>query len=49
MDREKIKLIVKNMELLVDALKNELLDDELAPENATVVPYQDDYDEVFVE
>lgn len=50
MDTEKVKLIVKNLELLVHSLKQELnsapkevVDDE----NAITVPYGGDYDEVF--
>lgn len=47
MDREKIKLIVRNMELLVDALKKELDEPIIPTENVNVVPFEDDYDEVF--
>ena len=50
MDTEKLKLIVRNLELLVHSLKQELnsapkevIDDE----NSATVPYQEDYDEVF--
>ena len=49
MNKEKIKLIVRNMELLVDALKQELNEDEPVEEISTV-PFEDsDYDEVFSE
>jgi hypothetical protein len=50
MDTEKLNLIVRNLELLVHSLKQELnsapkevVDDE----NATTVPFEADYDEVF--
>ena len=49
MDKERVKLIVKNMELLVNALKTELNENEVFKESANVVPYMSDYDEVFVE
>lgn len=50
MNTERVKLIAKNMELLVHSLKQEL---ESAPEeviqdeNSVITPYQGDYDEVF--
>lgn len=51
MNQDRLKLIVKNLELLVDSLKSELdSNDDL--EYHKVVPYfneTEDYDEVFVE
>jgi hypothetical protein len=49
MDKERVKLIVKNMELLIDALKKEIDDDAIFEEGSIVLPYKDDYDEVFSE
>jgi len=46
MDREKLKLILRNMELLLDSLKVELLSDETY-KISDIVPLEDDYDEVF--
>jgi len=37
------------MELLVDALKKELDEPIVFEENMNVVPFEDDYDEVFSE
>jgi hypothetical protein len=51
MDKEKLKLIIKNLESLVDCLKSEVYSDvdaykqELKYEE--VASYVDDYDEVF--
>lgn len=51
MDKERVKLIIRNMELLIDSLKQELSDNhsvESVPiETVNTVPYVDDYDEVF--
>ena len=50
MDRERVKLIVRNMELLVHSLKQELegIPDEVTTkENVSIGPYEGDYDEVF--
>lgn len=50
MDLEKLKLIVKNLDLLVNSLKQEI---NSAPkevtedEDAMITPHQNDYDEVF--
>ena len=49
MDREKLKLIVKNLESLVECLKSEIYSD-VDSYKATyeeVAPYITDYDEVF--
>jgi hypothetical protein len=51
MDKEKLKLIIRNLESLVDCLKSEVYSDvdsykqDLNYEQ--VAPYIDDYDEVF--
>ena len=50
MDREKLKLIVKNLKLLVDSLESEVYSDTEAYEfeNYTQMhPLPTDYDEVF--
>jgi hypothetical protein len=49
MNKEKVKLIVKNMELLVDALKKELDENQSFFEGVNTVPFREDYDEVFSE
>lgn len=47
-DQERLKLIVKNLELLVESLKKELnLDEKLEYTYEEVKPYIEDYDEVF--
>jgi hypothetical protein len=49
MDKEKLKLIVHNLELLVDSLKSEVYSDVDAYKASyeEVAPYISDYDEVF--
>ena len=48
MDRDKLKLIVRNLELLVDSLKTELYADKQSYLNYDeVAPALRDYDEVF--
>jgi len=51
MDKEKLKLIVRNLELLVDSLKAEVYSDVDAYKSKInydeVVKYVHDYDEVF--
>jgi len=49
MDKEKLKLIVHNLELLVDSLKSEIHSDVDAYKvnYEEVAPYINDYDEVF--
>lgn len=50
MDKERLKLIVKNMELLVQSLKSELEDEQKYDYSyEEISPYIDDYDEVFYE
>ena len=51
MDREKLKLIVKNLKLLVDSLESEVNSDTEAYKYETYQqissPIDDDYDEIF--
>ena len=49
MDKEKLKLIIKNLESLVECLKSEVYSDVglYKPQYEEIVPYIDDYDEVF--
>ena len=49
MEKDKLKLIVRNLELLVDALKSEVYSDVTAYEYENIAPYLTDYDEVFDE
>jgi len=45
--REKLKLIVKNLKLLVDALESEVYSDVDAYSNSKAFSQITDYDEVF--
>ena len=51
MDQEKLKLIVRNLESLVECLKSEINSDVDAykqePQYEQIAPYLEDYDEVF--
>ena len=47
MDKEKVKLIVRNLELLVDYLKAEIYSDVSSYRFDDIVPREVDYDEVF--
>ena len=47
MDREKLKIIIRNLELLVDSLKAEVYSDVQAYKYDDVKPMHLDYDEVF--
>ena len=47
MDREKLKLIVKNLKLLVDSLESEVYSDVYAYTNSEAFAKITDYDEVF--
>ena len=53
MDQEKLKLIVRNLESLVECLKTEIdSDSDLSsykqePQYEEIAPYLEDYDEVF--
>jgi hypothetical protein len=50
MDRQKLKLIVRNLELLVDSLKDEINSDENPVLNyEEIAPYLEEYDEVYDE
>ena len=48
MNKDKIKLILRNMELLLDSLKAEVLTDETY-QISDIIPLDEDYDEVFGE
>jgi hypothetical protein len=47
MDRDKIKLLLRNMELTLDALKAEVYSDVEAYKYDEIKPMHLDYDEVF--
>ena len=51
MDQEKLKLIVRNLESLVECLKSEIYSEvdsyKENPQYEEVAPYLTDYDEVF--
>jgi len=47
MDREKLKLIVKNLESLIECLKSEIYSDADTYKYEEIAPYLNDYDEVF--
>jgi|TARA_B100000035_G_C20684848_1_gene415621 hypothetical protein len=49
MEREKLKLIVRNLKLLVEALESEVYSDIDAykPNYEEIAPHISDYDEVF--
>ena len=51
MDKEKLKLIIRNLESLVECLKSEIYSDvdsyKQEPQYEQVTPYLTDYDEVF--
>jgi hypothetical protein len=49
MDREKVKLIVRNMELLVQSLKSELEEQPEYKYEEIVSYIEDDIDEYYVE
>lgn len=47
MDKDKLKLIVRNLELLVDSLKAEIYSDVQAYKYDDINPMHVDYDEIF--
>ena len=47
MDKEKLKLIVRNLELLVDSLKVEIYSDVDAYKNSDAFQSPVDYDELY--
>jgi len=47
MERDKLKLIVRNMELLLDALKVEVYSDVDAYKNSKAFESPSDYDELY--
>ena len=49
MVKDKLKLIVRNLDLLVGALKSEVYSDVQAYQYAKIAPHLTDYDEVYDE
>ncbi len=49
MEKDKLKLIVRNLELLVEALKSEVYSDVKAYEYENIASHLTDYDEVYDE
>lgn len=47
MDREKLKLLIRNMELILDSLKAEVYSDTKAYKFDDIRPRELEYDEVF--
>ena len=47
MDKEKVKLIVRNLELLVDSLKVEIYSDVSSYRYDDINPREADYEEIF--
>jgi len=47
MEKDKLKLIVRNLELLVDSLKAEIYSDVAAYKIDDIQPRHLDYDEIF--
>ena len=47
MDKDKLKLIVRNLELLVDSLKAEIYSDVSSYRFDDIKPKELDYDEIF--
>lgn len=47
MNKDKVKLIIRNMELLLDSLKAELYSDTPSYKFDDIKPYEEDYDEIY--
>jgi hypothetical protein len=47
MKKEKLKLLISNLELLLDELKSEIYSDADTYKYEEIAPYIADYDEVF--
>jgi len=47
MNKEKLKLLINNLEILLDELKSEVYSDVDAYQYEEIAPYITDYDEVF--
>ena len=47
MNKDKLKLIVKDLKLLVDSLESEVYSDVSAYKYEDIAPHLTDYDEVF--
>ena len=46
MDKEKVRLIIRNMELLLDSLKTEVYSDVPSYKIDDIVPYEEDIDDI---
>ena len=49
MDKERLKLIVRNMESLLDCLKSELYGSDTNLQHEEISNYLTDYDEIYCE
>jgi hypothetical protein len=47
MDKQKVKLIIRNLELLIDSLKTEIYSDVSSYRFDDIKPREVDYDEIF--
>ena len=47
MDKEKLKVIIQNLKLLVDSLESEVYSDVSSYKYEDIAPHLTDYDEVF--
>jgi len=47
MNKEKLKVIIQNLKLLVDSLESEVYSDVSAYKYEDIAPHLTDYDEVF--
>jgi hypothetical protein len=47
MDKEKVKLIIRNLESLVECLKSEVYSDVDSYKYEEIAPYITDYDEIY--
>jgi hypothetical protein len=47
MDKERMRLIIRNIEILLDNLKAELISDEPSHPLNSIIPEDIDYDEIF--
>lgn len=49
MDKERVRLIIRNMELLLDGLKAEVYENTPSYKYDDIKPYEEDYDEIYEE
>jgi hypothetical protein len=47
MEKEKLKLLISNLEMLLDELKSEVYSDADVYKYEEISPYATDYDEIF--